>query len=268
MNTRSLISAAPLLTASLLLLPSIVTADSQGTLVRYRLGDREVAVRSGSWVPAAADIHIALEVPLDVAARAYRLEVQVLQDGERVKVEVPGIQEWEKATRKWVHTDVNGADAAQGRWIWSGTFRPGDQVTLQWRDTDSGRVAPHPVTLRIVESFGAKLAFATPVSVIFPVSGEATATASAGFSVRYYRKTNAPFWRALDRIGFPAVGFAYANLGGEKTVLYSIGLSALGDQVHVYYGGFRNDLTANNFWMVGFSLKTRDLMAAARRAIK
>ncbi len=268
MSTRRVASAALLLPVALLLLPSIVSADSRGTLVRYRLGDREIEVRSGSWVPAAAELYVALDVPSDEIARSYRLEVLVLQDGERVKVEVPGLQEWEKATRKWIHTDINGQDAVQGRWIWSGTFRSGDHVTLQWRDTDTGRIVPHPVTLRIVESFGAKLAFATPVSVIFPVSGEATATASAGFSVRYYRKTNAPFWQALDRLGFPAVGFAYANLGGKKTVLYSIGISALDDQVHIYYGGFRNDLTANNFWMVGFSLKTSDLMAAARRAIK
>jgi hypothetical protein len=237
-------------------------------LVRYRLDGREVEVGSGSWVPATSELHVALELPAGDVARSYRLEVLVLQDGEQVRVEVPGIQEWDKATRKWIHTDIRGSAATEGRWIWSGSFRAGDDVTLQWRDTDTGRIVPHPVTLRMVESFGAKLAFATPVSLIFPVSGDATAAASAGFSVRYYRKTNSSFWRALDRLGLPAVGFAYANVGGEKSVLYSIGLSALDDQVHLYYGGFRNDRTANNFWMIGFSLKTADLMAAARRAIK
>jgi hypothetical protein len=237
-------------------------------LVRYRLDDRVVEVGSGSWVPATAELHVSLNVPAEELARSYRLEVLVREDGERVRVEVPGIQEWEKATRKWIHTDISSVQASEGRWIWSGSFRAGDEITLQWRDNDTGRVVPHPVTLRMVESFGAKLAFAMPVSLIFPVSGDATAAASAGFSVRYYRKTNSPFWRTLDRLGFPAVGFAYANMGGEKSVLYSLGLSALDDQVHLYYGGFRNDRTANNFWMVGLSLKTSDLMAAARRAIK
>ena len=248
--------------------PSDASEPGDAIVVRYRLEGKEVPVASGGWVPTTADLHIALDRGAGPLSRAYRLEVLVLQNGEQVKVEVPGIQEWDKATRKWIHTDISGSDASEGRWIWSGTFRPGDQVTVQWRDSDTGRLVPHPVTLRIVASFGAKLAFATPVSVVFPVSGEPTATASAGFSVRYYRTTNAPFWRVLDRIGFPAVGFAYADVGGEKSVLYALGISALDDQIHLYYGGFRNNTTANNFWMIGFSLKTRDLVAAARRAIR
>jgi hypothetical protein len=124
------------------------------------------------------------------------------------------------------------------------------------------------MVLRIVDSFGAKLAFATPVSVVFPVSGEATVTASAGFSVRYYRISNRPFWKRLERIGFPAITLSYATIGGRKSVLYSIGISAIGDQLHISYGGFRNSLTANNFWMLGLSLRTSDLMAAVRRALK
>jgi hypothetical protein len=251
-----------------LLIPTSPALADPTTTVAYRLDGGEIAIRSGSWIPAAADIRVALSDPDGVVGRSYRLEVLVLQDGERVKVDVPGIQEWEKDTRKWIHTGVRGDEAAMGRWIWSGTFRPGDLVTLQWRDSDTARVVPHPVTLRMVESFGAKLAFSTPVSVVFPVSGESTAAASAGFSVRYYRTSNSGFWRSLNRIGFPAIGFAYANVGGEKSVLYSVGISALDDQFHIYYGGFRNDATANNFWMIGFSLKTKDLMAAAKRAIK
>ncbi len=253
--------------AALLISASSALADPTTTVI-YRLDEGEIAIRSGSWIPAAADIRVALSDPGGIAGRSYRLEVLVLQDGERVKVDVPGIQEWEKETRKWIHTDVRSEEAASGRWIWSGTFRPGDVVTIQWRNTDTARVVPHPVTLRIVESFGAKLAFSTPVSVVFPVSGESTAAASAGFAVRYYRTSNSGFWRSLNRIGFPAIGFAYANVGGEKSVLYSVGISALDDQFHIYYGGFRNDVAANNFWMIGFSLKTKDLMAAARRAIK
>lgn len=251
-----------------LLIPASSAFADPTTTVTYRLDGAEVSIRSGSWIPAAADIRVGLSDPGGVAGRSYRLEVLVLQDGERVKVDVPGIQEWEKETRKWIHTDVRGEEAARGRWIWSGTLRPGDVVTVQWRDSDTARVVPHPVTLRIVESFGAKLAFSTPVSIVFPVSGESTAAASAGFAVRYYRTSNSGFWRSLNRIGFPAIGFAYADVGGEKSVLYSVGISTLDDQFHIYYGGFRNDVTANNFWMIGFSLKTKDLMAAAKRAIK
>jgi hypothetical protein len=124
------------------------------------------------------------------------------------------------------------------------------------------------VTLRYVEDFGARLSFSTPVSVVFPMSGEPTATASAGFALRYYRTSNAPGWRFLDRLGFPAIGFAYASMGGEKSVLYGIGFSMLEDQVHLYYGGFRNRAQANNFWMFGLSLKTKDLMSAVGRAFK
>jgi len=131
-------------------------------LVRYRLDDRVVEVGSGSWVPATAELHVSLNAPVEDLARSYRLEVLVREDGERVWVEVPGIQEWEKATRKWIHADISGAQASEGRWIWSGSFRAGDEITLQWRDNDTGRIVPHPVTLRMVESFGAKLAFAMP----------------------------------------------------------------------------------------------------------
>lgn len=276
------------LSAALLVLTSIITqpfpgiASAQVTagptgaetdtrvaaLVRYRYENRDVGVSSGNWIPAEADIFVAVGSPPEDAARAYRLEVYAIQDGERVMVEVPGLQEWEKQTRKWVHSTLSADQARSGRWIWSGTFRPGDSVVVQWRDADSGRVIPHPVTIRVINSFGARLAFATPVSLVFPVTGETTVTASAGFSVRYYRMSNTPFWRTLDRIGFPSVGFAYATVGGRKSVLYSIGISAIDDQLHFYYGGYRNSLTANNFWMIGLSLKTRDLMAAARRAIK
>jgi hypothetical protein len=183
-------------------------------------------------------------------------------------VEVPGFQEWEKQTRKWVHADLTGDEAREGRWIWTGSFRPGETIIVQWRDADSGLVVPHPVTLRIVESFGGKLAFATPVSVVFPVTGDATVTASAGFSLRYYRVSNNRLWRGLNRVGFPAIAFSYATVGGLKSVLYSVGFSTLEDQLHFYYGGFRNSLTANNFWMIGLSLKTKDLMDAAKRALK
>lgn len=238
------------------------------TLVRYRHNGREVNVSSGNWVPADSDIFVAIEPGSSGLRRAYRLEVFAVQEGERTPVEVPGLQEWEKQTRKWVHTDLIGNEAAKGRWIWTGNFRPGDQIIVQWREVDSNRVVPHPVMLRIVESFGAKLAFATPVSVVFPVTGDATVTASAGFSVRYYRTSNTRLWRILDRVGFPAISFAYATVGSRKSVLYSIGISALEDQLHLYYGGFRNSLTANNFWMVGLSLKTSDLMAAAKRALR
>ena len=205
--------------------------------------------------------------PVNVG-RSYRLEVLAHKDGERVPVEVPGIQEYDRDTRKWVHINLTAVQASEGRWIWAGTFRSGDTITLRWREADSGQVVPHPVTLRLVDGFGARLAFATPVSVVFPVNGEPTAAASAGFAVRYYRVTNQPFWRALDRIGFPAVGFAYAEIAGEKSILYSIGFSAIDDQLHLYYGGFRNKAAANYFWMLGFSLRTKDLMATVRRAIK
>jgi hypothetical protein len=242
--------------------------DRTSILVRYRHQEREVDALTGNWIPAEADIFVAVSSPLEGSVRAFRMEVFAIQKGERVMIEVPGLQEWEKQTRKWVHADLSADQAGEGRWIWGGTFRPGDQIVLQWRDADSGRVIPHPITLRMVESFGAKLAFATPVSLVFPVTGEATVTASAGFSVRYYRTSNAPLWRTLNRIGFPSVAFAYATVGGRKSVLYSIGISAIQDQIHLYYGGYRNSLSNNNFWMVGLSLKTSDLMAAARRAIK
>lgn len=237
-------------------------------IVKYRLNDRLQPVLSGNWVPASADLFVAVDPGPGEPGRAYRLEIFAIEKGERVMVEVPGLQEWEKQTRKWVHTDLSGSEARNGRWIWTGSLRPGDTIIVQWRDTDTGRVVPHPVTLRIVESFGAKLAFATPVSVVFPVTGEATVTASAGFSVRYYRVSNIRLWRTLDRIGFPSIAFAYATIGGRKSVLYSVGISAIDDQLHLYYGGYRNNLTANNFWMVGLSLKTKDLMAAAKRALK
>ncbi len=237
-------------------------------IVRYRLDGRSVHVFSGNWVPASADLFVAVDPGSGQPGRAYRLEIYAIEQGERVMVEVLGLQEWEKQTRKWVHTDLTGEEVRSGRWIWTGSFRPGDIIVVQWRDADTGRVVPHPVTLRIVESFGAKLAFATPVSIVFPVTGEATVTASAGFSMRYYRISNKPLWRTLDRIGFPSIAFAYATVGGRKSVLYSLGISALDDQLHLYYGGYRNALTANNFWMVGLSLKTRDLMAAARRVLK
>ena len=236
--------------------------------VSYRLEGREAPLASGDWVPAGADIRLAVEGTGSELVRAFRIEVFTIEDGERVPIEVPGLQEWEKQTRKWIHTDLTPEEAVAGRWIWSGTLRPGERIVLQWREADSGQVVPHPVTLRIVDTFGAKLAFATPVSVVFPVTGEATVTASAGFSVRYYRISNRPFWRTLERIGFPAISLSYATIGGRKSVLYSIGISAIGDQLHLYYGGFRNSLTANNFWMFGLSLKTSDLMAAARRALK
>lgn len=242
--------------------------DRAAAIVRYRYEEREVDVSSGNWIPAEADIYVAVGSQAGSAARAYRLEVFAIEEGERVMVEVPGLQEWEKQTRKWVHSTLTADQAREGRWIWSGTFRPGDSVIVQWRDADSGRIVPHPVSIRVIDSFGARLAFATPVSIVFPVTGEATVTASAGFSVRYYRMSNTPFWRTLDRIGFPAIGFAYATVGGRKSVLYSIGFSAIDDQLHLYYGGYRNSLTANNFWMIGLSLKTKDLVAAAKRAIK
>ncbi|MFC1530302.1 hypothetical protein ACFL6R_06265 [Gemmatimonadota bacterium] len=234
----------------------------------YRHNGRESTLSSGDWVPADADIHITVAGGDHDAVRAFRTEIYSLEEGERVLVEVPGLQEWDKQTRKWIHADLDPGQAAAGRWLWSGTFRPGDRIVIQWRDADSGLVVPHPVTLRIVDSFGAKLAFATPVSVVFPVTGDATVTASAGFSVRYYRVSNRPFWKRLEGIGFPAITLSYATIGGRKSVLYSIGISAINDQLHLSYGGFRNALTANNFWMLGLSLKTSDLMAAARRALK
>ena len=234
--------------------------------VSWRSAEREHPARSGDWIPADADIRVALTG--GEAGRAWRLEVFLLTGGERREVEVSGLQEWVSDTRKWVHTDLDAAQAAEGRWIWAGTFKAGDEVVLQWRDTDSRMVAPHPVRLRIVASLGARLAFATPVALVYPVNGGATVTASAGFAVRYYRTTNVPFWRALERIGFPAVGLAYASVGGEKSVLYSIGCSMIDDQLHIYYGGFRNRSTANNFWMVGLALKTKDLAAAAGRVLK
>ncbi|MFO7767411.1 MAG: hypothetical protein R6W82_00385 [bacterium] len=232
----------------------------------FRLDERDALLASGDWVPAEADLHIRLDLP-EGRGRAFRLEVYVVDGGERMLVEVPGIQEREGTTRKWVHTVVDAEQARRGRWIWGGTFRNGDQVVIQWRDADSGVVAPHPVTLHVVDRFGGRLAFATPVSVVFPVTGEATLAASAGFSFRYYRVTNRPFWRSLDGIGFPAVGLAWARIGGEKSILYSIGFSMLEDQLHIYYGGYRNELGANNFWMLGLSLKTKDLMSAARKAL-
>ena len=238
------------------------------SIVRYRIDGREVPLSPGDWVPSNADIFISVEGADAGRVRAVRVEIVALEEGERVLVEVPGLQEWDKQTRKWIHTDLEPDEAASGRWIWSGTFRPGDRIVIQWRDADSGLVIPHPVTLRIVDSFGAKLAFATPVSIVFPVTGDATVTASAGFSMRYYRISNRPFWRTLERIGFPAIAFSYATIGGRKSVLYSIGISAIDDQLYLSYGGFRNSLTANNFWMIGLSLKTSDLMAAARRALK
>jgi len=238
------------------------------TETRYRHNGREFALSSGDWIPADADIHIAITGSTRDAVRAYRTEIFTISEGERVLVEVPGLQEWDTQTRKWIHTDLDPGEAAGGRWLWSGTFRPGDTIVMQWRDADSGQVVPHPVTIRIVDSFGAKLAFATPVSVVFPVTGEATVTASAGFSVRYYRISNRPFWKRLERIGFPTIAFSYATIGGRKSILYSIGISAIDDQLLLSYGGFRNSLTANNFWMLGLSLKTSDLMAAARRALK
>jgi hypothetical protein len=234
--------------------------------VIWRQAEREHPVRSGDWVPADADIRVALTG--GEAARAWRLEVYLLTGGERREVAVAGLQEWVSETRKWVHTDLDVAQAAEGRWIWAGTFKAGDEIVLQWRDADSRRVAPHPVRLRMIASLGARLAFATPVALVYPVNGGATVTASAGFAVRYYRTSNTPFWRALERVGFPAVGLAYASVGGEKSVLYSIGCSMIDDQLHVYYGGFRNRVTANNFWMVGLALKTKDLAAAAGRVLK
>ncbi len=238
------------------------------SIVKYRIDGREVPLSPGDWVPSNADIFISVEGADAGRVRAVSVEIVALEEGERVLVEVPGLQEWDKQTRKWIHTDLEPDEAASGRWIWSGTFRPGDRIVIQWRDVDSGLVIPHPVTLRIVDSFGAKLAFATPVSIVFPVTGDATVTASAGFSMRYYRISNRPFWRTLERIGFPAIAFSYATIGGRKSVLYSIGISAIDDQLYLSYGGFRNSLTANNFWMIGLSLKTSDLMAAAKRALK
>jgi len=234
--------------------------------VNWRRAERDHPVRSGDWVPVDADIRVALTG--SEAGRAWRLEVYLLTEGERREVAVPGLQEWESETRKWVHTDLDIAQAAEGRWIWAGTFKAGDEIVLQWRDADSRMVAPHPVHLRMVAALGARLAFATPVALVYPVNGGATVSASAGFSIRYYRTSNAPFWRTLERIGFPAVGLAYASVGGEKSVLYSIGCSMIDDQLHVYYGGFRNRVTANNFWMVGLALKTKDLAAAAGRVLK
>ncbi len=194
-----------------LLIPASSALADPTTTVTYRLDGGEVSIRSGSWIPAAADIRVGLSDPGGVAGRSYRLEVLVLQDGERVKVDVPGIQEWEKETRKWIHTDVRGEEATRGRWIWSGTFRPGDVVTVQWRDSDTARVVPHPVTLRIVESFGAKLAFSTPVSIVFPVSGESTAAASAGFAVRYYRTSNSGLSRCRARISRTSLYCSYCT---------------------------------------------------------
>ncbi len=228
----------------------------------------ESPLASGDWMPATADLRLRVAGAEASGGRAWRVEIHTFQDGERVPIEVAGLQEWESASRKWIHTDLSPARAAEGIWIWSGTFRPGDEVVLQCRDVDAGRIVDRPTTLRVVPSFGARLAFATPVAVVFPVSGEATLTASAGFAVRYYRISNAPFWRTLDRIGFPAVSFAYATIGGRKSILYAVGFSAINDQLHIAYGGFRNSLTANNFWMVGLSLHTSDLMADLRRALK
>ncbi len=245
---------------------TVVQAPGPTVTVSWRRGDREYPARSGDWVPADADLHFSLQDGEGI--RVWRFEAYVVEKGERRPVEVPDLQEWESETRKWIHADLDPAQAARGVWVWGGFFGPGDELVLQWRDPDSGQVAPHPVILRVVENLGARLAFATPVSLVFPVTGEATVVPSAGFSVRYYRTTNTPFWRTLDRIGFPAVGLAYANIAGERSVLYSVGLSAIDDQLHVYYGGFRNGLTANNFWMVGFALKTSDLAAAARRVLK
>jgi hypothetical protein len=246
--------------------------DRQGppetTVVRYRIDGTEREATSGSWVPADADLLVGAGTGGAHPERAYRLEVLAHRDGEGTPVEIPGVQEYEKATRKWIHVDLTPEEAAEGRWIWGGTFRPGDVVTIRWRGADSGQVLPHPVTLRFVEAFGARLAFATPVSVVFPVSGEATVAASAGFAMRYYRVSNRPFWRAMDRLGFPSVGFAYAEIAGEKSILYAVGLSTIQDQLHIYYGGFRNGETANNFWMVGLSLHTKDLIAAVKRAIR
>ena len=238
------------------------------TTVSYRFDGRLQEISSGNWVPASADLLVALQPGQSGPGRSYRLEIFTIEKGERVMMEVPGLQEWEKQTRKWTHSDVTGIESMEGRWIWTGAFRPGDIVIIQWKNNDTGRVVPHPVTIRVVESFGAKLAFSTPVSVVFPVSGEATLTASAGFAIHYYRVSNAAIWRSLNRIGFPAIAFSYATIGGRKSILYSVGFSAMENQLHLYYGGFRNNLTANNFWMVGLSLKTNDLMAAARRALK
>ncbi len=237
-------------------------------IVSSRLEERRTPLASGDWLPAQADLHVRVAEAEEAGVRAWRLEVYAIEDGERVPIEVPGVQEWESGTRKWIHTDLTPADAVDGLWIWSGTFRPGDEIVLQCRAADSGRLVDHPVTLRVVPSFGARLALSTPVSVVFPVSGEATLTASAGFAFRYYRVSNNRFWRALDRIGFPAVSFAYATIGGRKSVLYSIGVSAINDQLHISYGGFRNSRRANNFWMIGLSLHTSDLMADLRRALK
>ena len=116
--------------------------------VIWRQGEREHPVRSGDWVPAEADLRIALQGSEEV--RAWRLEIYRLDGGERREVEVPGLQEWSSETRKWIHADLDAAQAAEGRWIWGGTFRPGDEVVLQWRDADSRGVAPHPVRLRMV----------------------------------------------------------------------------------------------------------------------
>lgn len=239
---------------------------SAGMQVSYQRGDQLRPVSSGSWVPSADDLLVRFEAG-QKPVRAFRLEVLAVQEGKRVPVEVAGIQEFDKATRKWIHTTVGAEEAGEGRWIWGGTFRPGDEIVLQWRDADNGTILPHPTILRFVEDFGARLAFATPVSIIFPVTGDATITASAGFSLRYYRTSNSSFWRTLDRVGFPAIAISYASIAGEKSVLYSVGFSMLDDQVHLYYGGFRNNRAANNFWMFGLSLKTSDLMAAAKRAL-
>jgi hypothetical protein len=236
--------------------------------VSSRLDERVSRLSSGDWVSAGADLHVQVAGADRAGVRAWRIEVFAIEEGERVLVEIAGVQEWESATRKWVHTDLSAAEAAAGLWIWSGAFRPGDEIVIQCRDADAGRIVDHPVTLRVVPSFGARLALATPVSVVFPVSGEATLTASAGFAFRYYRISNRPFWRTLDRIGFPAVSFAYATIGGRKSILYSIGILAINDQLHISYGGFRNSLTANNFWMIGLSLHTSDLMADLRRALR
>lgn len=272
MSRRTRVTPVLLLAALLLVctVPAPVPAgpppDAQPTRVRLRLDDEEAPLSSGDWVPANADLHVRLDAA-GPTGRAYRLEVYVVDDGERMLVEIPGIQEREGSTRKWVHTVLDGEQAGSGRWIWGGTFRSGDEVVLQWRDVDGGNVVPHPVTLHVVDCFGGRLAFATPVSVVFPVTGEATLAASAGFSFRYYRVANRPLWRFLDRIGFPAIGLAYARMGGEKSILYSLGFSMLEDQLHIYYGGYRNERTANNFWMLGLSLKTKDLMSAARKAL-
>ena len=77
------------------------------TTVSYRFEGRSQEISSGNWVPASADLLVVLQPGQSGPGRSYRLEIFAIEQGERVMIEVPGLQEWEKQTRKWTHTLYN-----------------------------------------------------------------------------------------------------------------------------------------------------------------